>query len=67
VGQLAQFSPNWLAQIASPHTGLQLPPWQDVPDAQTPHEPPQPLGPHEALLQAGVQQLGTEPAPVVHT
>jgi hypothetical protein len=67
VGQLAQFSPNWLAQIESPHMGLQLPPWQVVPDAHTPQEPPQPLGPHDALAQDGVQQLGAGPVLVVQT
>jgi hypothetical protein len=65
VGQVAQFSPERLAQIPSPQTGLHVPPWHVVPEAHAPQVPPQPSGPHVTLVQAGEQQLGGVPG--LHT
>jgi hypothetical protein len=65
--QLVQFSP--LAQMLSPQTGLQVPPWQVVPEVHAgPHEPPQLSGPHVAFVHAGVQHDGVVvPAGTRHT
>jgi hypothetical protein len=63
--QEPQFSPAKLAQIPSPQTGMHKPLWHVVPDAQDPHDPPHPSGPHEAPLQEGVQHAGGEPG--LHT